>query len=213
MSPANWNDTVKSLRQKLDQWRKTTFVFSTSCEIDGFHPRSNLYMWGHYGNGHRGVALEFDTEVLSASALKHQKEGTQELSVQEHWAEMLYEPSTPPLTAEDFFQHLTQDRGTMINPANRQLTGVEKYFKNLGIVKNEVWQREREWRLMWQDEETHMKIHRCPVLSDAVTGIVLGLNLGQNSVDDFVSEASRNFPNAKILRAKAHLGNLIFDQL
>ena len=28
-------------------------------------------MWGHYGNGHRGVAIEFDTQELAKAALNH----------------------------------------------------------------------------------------------------------------------------------------------
>jgi hypothetical protein len=28
-------------------------------------------MWGHYANGHRGLAIEFDTQALASAVLKH----------------------------------------------------------------------------------------------------------------------------------------------
>ncbi len=70
---ASLQQSLKEIREKLLSWRKSTFVFSTSAECEGMHPRDNLYMWGHYGNGHRGVAIEFDTECMATSVLEYHK--------------------------------------------------------------------------------------------------------------------------------------------
>jgi hypothetical protein len=49
----SWGKTVRQLKKYLNALRKHTFMLSTSAPLDGIHPKDNLYMWGHYGNGHR----------------------------------------------------------------------------------------------------------------------------------------------------------------
>jgi Protein of unknown function (DUF2971) len=70
----NWGKTVREIEEYLAKLGKHTFMLSTSAPIAGFHPRDNLYMWGHYGNGHRGIAIEFDTEKVAAEVLKYHEE-------------------------------------------------------------------------------------------------------------------------------------------
>jgi len=53
----NWNDILDSLSKQAEKDRSNLFLFST-CAVnveEEKHPRDNLYMWGHYGNGHRMV--------------------------------------------------------------------------------------------------------------------------------------------------------------
>jgi Protein of unknown function (DUF2971) len=71
VTPQSWGQTVKDLKAHLQMVRETSFVLSTSAAHSGLHPKDNLYMWGHYANGHRGLAIEFDTQALASAVLKH----------------------------------------------------------------------------------------------------------------------------------------------
>ena len=44
--------------------RANTFVLCASAPTEALHPKESIYMWGHYGNGHRGIAIEFDRQRL-----------------------------------------------------------------------------------------------------------------------------------------------------
>jgi hypothetical protein len=67
----SWGGTVRDLKAYLQKLRAYMFMLSTSAATETLHPKDNLYMWGHYGMGHRGVAIEFDTEKLTAAVLRH----------------------------------------------------------------------------------------------------------------------------------------------
>lgn len=65
-----WKKTIKDWSSLASAIRAKMFIFSTCAVREESHPRANLYMWGHYGNGHRGAAIEFNTNVLSESVMK-----------------------------------------------------------------------------------------------------------------------------------------------
>jgi hypothetical protein len=67
----SWGKTVRDIKAFLDALRKQTFMLSTSAPLAGLHPKDNLYMWGHYGCGHRGLAIEFDTDRVAVAVLSH----------------------------------------------------------------------------------------------------------------------------------------------
>ena len=76
ITPQSWGQTVKELKAFLQTGRETAFVLSTSAVDSDRHPKDNLYMWGHYANGHRGLAIEFDTKALASAVLKHHEAET-----------------------------------------------------------------------------------------------------------------------------------------
>ena len=67
----SWGRTVIELKAYLRRLRDTTFVLSTCAEYPGVRAEHNLYMWGHYANGHRGIAIEFNTQALTEAVLEH----------------------------------------------------------------------------------------------------------------------------------------------
>jgi hypothetical protein len=81
----------------------------------------------------------------------------------------------------------------------------------MGRIKNDVWKIENEWRLMWYNTDTRMKIYRCPIEADAIVKIVLGQSMGDTTREDFISEAKHNCPNANVLRAKKRFGDLALE--
>ena len=209
----SWQQTIKDLKDYLDHLKKSTFVFSTSAETEELHPRDNLYMWGHYGNGHRGVACEFDTHELASSLLKpHASENGAPPEKQDAWAKIEYREKFPPFTAEHYFEFMKQEMDFQSGKITAKiLTQLEIYYNLMGRVKGEVWAKENEWRLMWRNDQTRMKFYRCPISSEFITTIYLGLNLSASSKQDFVFEAKHNFQKAKVLFAKKRHGDLALD--
>src|SRR5262249_8269465 len=61
----SWGKTERDLRRYMSRLRTDTFVLCTSAPTESMHPKDNLYLWGHYGNGHRGPAIEFEPASLA----------------------------------------------------------------------------------------------------------------------------------------------------
>jgi hypothetical protein len=71
VTPQGWGQAVRDLKKYLDKERSTGFILSTSAASSVLHPKDSLYMWGHYANGHRGLAIEFDTQALASAVRKN----------------------------------------------------------------------------------------------------------------------------------------------
>lgn len=69
----NWESAAEGTHEYFRKLRNSTFIFSTSGIGEGKHPKDNLHMWSHYGDGHRGVAIEFDTALLAGAVVKQQE--------------------------------------------------------------------------------------------------------------------------------------------
>lgn len=63
-----WYFCIEVRLEALDHIRdyiyENAYAASFCSTYNGIIPRNNLYMWGHYANGHRGIAVEFDKEAL-----------------------------------------------------------------------------------------------------------------------------------------------------
>ncbi len=213
VTETSWRRTMSELRTFMENLKKSSFVFSTSGEIDGIHPRDNLYMWGHYANGHRGVAIEFDTAELSTSALNHHKSfGGAPIETNTVWEKIEYRPRFFPVTAENYYQFMKQEHDLQLgNITTRARTALDDYYDLLGRVKSEVWKPENEWRLLWRNDTTRMKIYRCPITTGSIKTVILGQSMSEKSKSDFGVETNHNFPTAKVLRAEKRRGDLALD--
>jgi hypothetical protein len=213
VTPQSWTQTIRELKKKLESYREQTFIFSTSSENNYAHPKDSLYMWGHYGNGHRGVAIEFNTISLTKSALKHHEAVRgKPLGTDQLWHEIIYSKSFSPITTADYYEFMKQEYEFHTGIITQRVqTNLEKYYERMLRVKSDVWKPEREWRLMWSNDETRMKIHRCPIDGDAITTVYLGYSISVAHKTDFVFETKRKFPQAKILGAKKRHGDFALD--
>ncbi len=214
VTPLSWGKTVRELRAHLDDYRKHTFMLSTSAPLADAHPKDNLYMWAHYGNGHRGVAIEFDTEKLAASVIEHhERENNTPLKDRTVWSKVEYATTFPPITAADVFEFLKQqkDRETRRTSALVEETGRRAdYYKRMAIIKSDVWKSENEWRLMWRRRATPSPVFKCPISTECVTKIFIGLGFG-DGVQTFVEEARQAFPGVGIFQATKRHGDLALD--
>lgn len=213
VTPLSWITTVNELKAHLEKVRRTTFVLSTSAASPDLHPKDNLYMWGHYGNGHRGVAIEFDTEALANAVMtQHAAVNGKPFEQGDVWAKMEYTASFSPISAEDVYDFMKQEKDVMDGRvATRAMTRLDRHYNRMSIVKSDVWRSENEWRLMWRSDETAEMIYKCPIAADCVAAIYLGLSLPQEAEERIVCAAGNGFPAAKIMKASKRHGDLALD--
>jgi len=213
VTPQSWGRTVKDLKAHLQMVRETAFVLSTSAARSDLRPMESLYMWGHYANGHRGLAIEFDTEALANAVLKHHETENGTPSEERNvWAKIEYAKRFNPITAEYVYEFVkrhaeSSKRKTIIE----EPTQLDRYYNRMTTIKSDVWQSENEWRLMWRNTENKAKIYKCPIGRDAITSILLGLNLTQERAEELIGAVRKNFPAASILRARKRHGDLALD--
>ena len=211
----NWDRFVDMRVHDFNSIRNNTFLFST-CEVrEGRHPKDNLYMWSHYGNGHRGVAIEFDTHLLEQAVLaKSKKLAGEETHTGDVWGEINYTPKLPKITCESIFQFVMSAYETTNELASEE-TELSKIIKRMVRSKSVEWKREYEWRLMWLNDETKLKTQRLDLLDGTITAVYLGCLVADHLRDSFVSETKRNFPDAKVFMGKKAKGNfaLVFEPL
>jgi hypothetical protein len=169
-------------------------------------------MWGHYGNGHRGVAIEFDTEKLAMAVLKHHEiENAGTLNETSVWSKVEYAKTFAPIAAEDVFTFLQQEKLLESGKISaRRETSLGQYYKRMDIIKSDVWQSENEWRLMWRSLTTSQSIYKCPITQECVSNIYIGLSFA-GAASAFADEAKRAFPSAGIFHAIKRHGDLALD--
>jgi hypothetical protein len=197
-----WQKSVDDIMAFMRDLRNTSYVFSCSAATKESHPKDNLYMWGHYGNGHRGVAIEFDTrKVASLVTQVHNEEKDQQLGPESAWVRIEYETKMPPMTRKMFFDFFRNDY-----EGGQRHTSLAAFYDKTARVKSLVWKPEAEWRMLWHNDETRLKVHRAPIPSDAVTAVYLGMSMSAGSEADVVFETRRKFPTAKIYKASKKPG-------
>ncbi len=207
----NWRTAIGRWSQEATTLRKHMFVFSTCAVSECSHPRDNLYMWGHYGNGHRGVAIEFNTSALGESfTIQNDSTGN------DHWWEMEYADDIPPITCAEIFEFVMNANE---DEHDYRRSGPQVYSK-IGQqlrTKSTVWQSEDEWRLVRENDETRLQFLRHDIPERAVAAVYLGCRAAEQEQkrDNFVHEARCHFPQAEVFRCKMIAGKyaLNFEKL
>ncbi len=132
-----WYNIVGQWAMMASRIQESLLVFSASAEKDGVQPQENLYMWGHYGNGHRGIAIEFNTAVLTDSLMSPEESGGSD-----PWYGMEYDDEMPKITRDDIFKCVMNS--TPEKPCGPEL--IDSILKR-ACFKGMVWERENEWRI------------------------------------------------------------------
>lgn len=197
-SPVLWEEGVARVKSYMDDTKRSTFVFSTCGILAEPHPKENLYMWGHYANGHRGIAIEFNTEALTRKNPISPKLSTGKIWENDDiWIRVEYANEIPRLgldRAFDFFRDVYyEDFETPI---------VKSVFNNIGRLKSRNWEAEQEWRLLWHNDETEASIWKVGIDIDAVTAVYMGILVSDDIVERVQGELKANWPDAKLFRAK-----------
>jgi len=212
VTPSSWGKAVRGVFAYFKDLQQHTFMLSTSAPLAGLHPKDSLYMWGHYGNGHRGLAIEFDTEEVAAAVLKqHELENGAPSAEREIWSKVEYAERFAPITAADVFTFLKQEHDLFYRRISARVeTNLERYYKRMSVIKSGIWQTENEWRLMWRSRTAAPPVYKCPISSACVANIYIGLTY-QGDTSALVAEIKNEFPNTGIFWAKKRHGDLALE--
>jgi hypothetical protein len=196
----HWEISVQGIKTHMDNYRKSTFVFSCSAVTKHQHPKNNLYMWRHYANGHRGIAIEYDASKASSLLQRHPRfDRLFNTNSDQAWMQIQYATDIGVITPKmmiSFFR--ASDGGSEKDFSETELAN---YYRLQPITKSVVWRQENEWRMLWQNDETRLKVHRAPIPSDAIIAVYVGLSASSGTENDILFEAERKFPTARIFRA------------
>jgi hypothetical protein len=121
-----------------------------------------------------------------------------------------YDTQAPRLTAKKFYQFYRSEY-----EGRQERTPLHNYVDSTTHFKSSVWSREQEWRILWRNDETRLKTHKVKIPEDAISAVYVGLAASPSVQDDVVYETRRNFPTAKIFKARKRNGyaELRFEQI
>ena len=201
----SWENFVSRIENYYYENRSNSYIFST-CGINSEeHPKDSLYMWSHYGYGHRGVAIEFDTTLLTHAVLKGLG-----IHGNEPWYEINYRSELPQITCESIFQFVINankyDEDESFNRTELYNTMILTLSS-----KSIVWKNEKEWRLILKNDETKLKVLRLGIEDNTVTALYLGCRIDDHLKNDLIFETKRKFPNATIYKSKMVKGNFMLE--
>ena len=134
----------------------------TACFMKSYH---NSSVWGHYGDGHKGVCLIFETVTMGTSNGLNLNRGTGEYAGQIRFSEVKYVDKPGEV---DFFSVLgslpddalwklwfTDDKGKISESSPSDIdSSRERYwdsFRHDITIKTKDWKHEQEYRLILLD--------------------------------------------------------------
>jgi hypothetical protein len=211
----NWKGFLTKITDRFAAIRNSTFILSTCAVSEKQHPKDNLYMWSHYGNGHRGVAIEFNTDLLTKAVISKEKAiNGERAQIGTVWSEISYAATLPKLSCEVIYETIMAAGKEFNTEAWRQ----SKFGEIMPLMirtKSLVWIAENEWRLMWHNDETSLNIQRLTLLDDTIVGLYLGCRVSDSAKQNMTSQLKRSFPNAFIYDGKKSAGEFAvkFDLL
>jgi hypothetical protein len=202
MPEANWNTFVGQIQEYFQSLRRHAFIFSATAVDKNSHPEHSLHMWSHYGNGHRGVAIQFDTTLLARSVIEGTKDqDTNDATTGQPWWPVGYASTPPTVTREAIFQFVTSDKEEPDQEAWLE-SDLGKIIRSTTRSKSIEWIRENEWRLLTHNEDTRLDVQRVPLLDGTVTALYLGCRIRDDMRGRLIFETRRNFPRAEIFEAQ-----------
>ena len=204
----NWSEDMATIKTYFQKLRDSVYLFSTVADEDGKHPAHNLYMWSHYANGHRGVAIEFDPVEIGKTVLTEYNQGqSEQRQLNDIWAKVKYDVSdVSSVTAEMYFDYAMKFIEDPYAKSKRH-----EYYEAISSVKSEIWKNEHEWRLYVERRDTRTRVLKYSVGTAAIKGVYLGLEAPAFSTADFKFETQNKCPNAKLFKAKKAVGHIALE--
>ncbi len=164
----NLDDFATKSIDSLIKFANTTYVSSFTTDI------KNELMWGHYADGHRGFALEYDFNSINGICTKVcDKVVCAKLK--------LRIPILPVLYGESRFDANDYIIDCIENEFNKSFSnGTFDFFMALKLFmyKNKAWQYEDEWRLVF----TELNENKFGFLDILPTHIFVGSKASKNLV-------------------------------
>ena len=113
----------------------------------------------------------------------------------------------------NIYEFVKQEAGRQTGKiASRGTTQLELYYNRMSIIKNDVWQGENEWRLMWRSTTAaESQVYKCSIGREAITRIYVGMRCPPETAAKLVAAAQKDFPGAIILQAQKRHGELALE--
>ena len=201
-----WSNFLRDINRKNANFKKNTFILCASASLGDLEPAHNLYMWGHYCAGHRGVAIEFDAETVAVSMIKHQVNIHPEWERDRKlWTRMIYRDTVVRLSAGDLYEFMK------LPPEHEAESRLYRHLNTISRIKSTAWQPEQEWRLMWQNDEAEGDIYKVPIQRGSVRRVIIGLRVADDDAAQVAAACREGFPDAEVVRASARRGEFALD--
>lgn len=205
----SWANALNNNKKQTKHYRENALMFS-ACEVEddlGFHPKSNLYMWGHYGNGHRGVAIEFDAAILEEAVKKSGIDFRESTTSNNIWCKIDYVDIAPKILCEDIFEAISEATPISYDENNKLKIKIGHILNS----KSKVWEKENEWRLMLLNNAPKENVQKLDLIDNSITAVYLGCRISEFAEDIVISETRRNFPKANIFKCRKKDGEFILE--
>ena len=172
---------------KLQAWSREQL--ETALVLCLTETPSNILMWSHYADCHKGLVLQFAT--LEASS----------------WA------AARPVTYQQKMP-LLFDHDQLLN----FLTGCieidkDRFFRESVFTKSVDWRYEKEWRVVWHGKKK-IDFEDTKFNPEELTGIYLGCRTEEKDAQDLIALAKVLNPKVQVFsgRKSARAFNVDFDQ-
>jgi hypothetical protein len=125
---------------------------------------------------------------------------------------MEYARSFRPISAEDVYQFLRQCNEVDARRKRQpEQTPLDNYYRQLSVIKSDVWQSENEWRLVWRSRTETSSVYKIPITPECIRAVYLGLAIPDEHRRRVVDAVGRCFPGAEVWRATKRHGDLSLD--
>lgn len=190
-----WQDAVSNWERSEEEMRnkalENLYIASFCSKTAQHDPIDNLYMWGHYADGHRGVAIEFNFKLLKQSLNRH----ANKTAIKMQLAPVEYTPAEI-LNSDDLRKYLSGEKDIL-----------EKNLKNNLNKKTPNWKEEYEYRFMFLDQaKAHREVYKISIFPTAVKAIYLGMKNDEDA--NLIRLARSNFSKTKLYKASKVIGKL-----
>jgi hypothetical protein len=88
---------------------------------------------------------------------------------------------------------------------------LDSYYRQLSVIKSDVWRSENEWRLMWRSTTETGNIYEIPITQECIRAIYLGLAMADEEKRKAADAATRHFPGVQVWCASKRHGDLSLD--
>ncbi|QSR88578.1 DUF2971 domain-containing protein [Methylacidiphilum caldifontis] len=219
----NWNRLIKEINEIPKSIKKSLYYFCTCKKNKEFKPEYDLYMWSHYANGHRGVAIEFNAHQLEENIKKfYNYDNSKNDSI---WIKIEYVDDIDLIPADMFYEFYKQEYHLSIGKIKeRKETKLEeRYYTKMDKIKSKVWEREHEWRIQVSDlylsldyskkAQSNQDIKTCSINNSSINSIYLGLLIDDEFSKKIIQQAKQM--DVKIYKACKEKGRfaLKFDRI
>jgi Protein of unknown function (DUF2971) len=128
--------SLKSATRTISSIEKTIDFLRSQLKVACFSEKwDSLLMWGHYGLSHRGVCIEYATNIETAARVRLAP------------VSVVYSEVRPIVTYIELMEH-TALANNQNNSDFFDLDRARRTFDSLAMTKPKEWAYEQEWRVM-----------------------------------------------------------------